>query len=53
MAGGRQADVEVSRKGGQQPSDHEIFGADGEGADGQPNEGTQRCTHERSPHKGY
>jgi hypothetical protein len=34
MAGGDQADVQVSRQGGQQPGDHEALGADGEGAEG-------------------
>ncbi len=34
MAGGDQADVQVSRQGGQQPGDHKALGADGEGAEG-------------------
>jgi hypothetical protein len=33
VAGGRQADVQVSGQGGQQPGDHKAFGADREGAE--------------------
>jgi hypothetical protein len=34
LAGGGQADGQVSGQGGQQPGDHKTFGADREGAEG-------------------
>jgi hypothetical protein len=34
VASGRQADIQVSGQGGQQPSDHKAFGANREGAEG-------------------